>query len=72
MDLTPSKLHSKGQKIKTNEFHEDLTSFCGNNWTLKAFKYLKACKANAPKILEKKSSTIFKHATNKGYKVFQS
>ena len=71
MDLISSKLHPKGQTCKTNEFHEGLTSFCGNNGTLKVFKYLKACKENAPKMLEKKIPSFFKDASYKGYKVFQ-
>ena len=66
MDLTYSKLHPKGQKSKTNEFHEDLSSFFGNNGTLEAFKYLKACKNNAPKMLEKKTLSIIEDATYKG------
>ena len=71
MDLTSSKLHHEAQKNKTNECNEDLMSFCGNNGTLKVFKYLKACKENAPKILERKTSSFFKYASYKGYKVFQ-
>ena len=70
MDLTPSKLHPKGQKNKTNELHEDLSSFCGNNGTLEAVKCLKACKENAQKILEMKTSSFFKDAAYKGYKGF--
>ena len=72
MDLISSNFHPKGQTCKTNEFHEGLTSFCGNNGTLKASKYSKACKENAPKMLEKKTSSIFEDATYKGYKVFHS
>ena len=72
MDLISSKLHPKGRKNKTNKFHEDLSSFCGNNGTFKAFNYLKACRANAPKMLENKTLRIFEDATYKGYKVFQS
>ena len=66
MDLTYSKLHPKGQKSKTNEFHEDLSSFFGNNGTLEAFKYLKACKNNAPKMLQRKLLSIIEDSTNKG------
>ena len=71
MDLTSSKLCHKGQKYIANEFHEDLTTFSGKNEALKAYEYLKACKVNAPKMLEKKTFTVFKDATYKGKNVFQ-
>ena len=63
MDLTSFKLHPKS---KTNEFHEDLSILRGKNEALKAFNYLKACKTNAPKMIEKKTFTVFKHITYKG------
>ena len=66
MDLISSKLHPKGQTCKTNEFHEDLTSFCEKNRTLKAFNCLKTCKENAPKMLETKTSSFFRDDTYKG------
>ena len=58
MDLTSSKHYHEVQK--------DLTSFSGKNEASKAFNYLKACKVDAPKMLEKKTFTVFKDATYKG------
>ena len=64
MDLTFSKLHHEDQKIIANEVHKDLTNFRGKNE--KAFSYLKACKINTPKMLEKKNFSVLNDATYKG------
>ena len=66
MDLTFSKLYHKARKDIANEVHENLMSFSGKNEAFKAFKYLEACKVNAPKMLGKKTFTVFKDATYKG------
>ena len=71
MDLNSTKLYPKVQKNKTNKFHEDLMSFCEKNRTLKAFNCLKACKENAPKMLETKTSSFFRDDTYKGLKFYQ-
>ena len=66
MDSTSFKLYHEPKKNIANEVHKDLTSFSGKNEALKAFNYLKTCKVNAPKMLEKKTFTVFKDATYKG------
>ena len=66
MDLTSSKLYHEAQKNIAIEVHKDMTSFSRKNESLKALNYLKACKVNAPKMLEKKAFTVFTDATCKG------
>ena len=66
MDFTSSKLYHEDHKNIANKDHKELTSFTHKDEALKAFKYLKSCKVNAPKMLEKKTFDVFKDATYKG------
>ena len=71
MDLTSSKLYHEARKDIANEVHENLTTFSGKNEALKTFKYLEACKVNAPKTIGKKTFNVFKDAAYKGKNVFK-